>query len=274
MKLYVCPNHTTQKQQETAKYCILELEKRCMAECYMSKEDSMLIFGDDKRCKLTPDMCDAVAAVGGDGSVLRAAQCAVSADKPLFGINSGRLGYLCAIDLSEVEDLSAHSIDSLNRSRRSLLGFTFVQEEHFGLNDVVVAKENFGNTVELEVLYRGEELASWRGDGVVIATPTGSTSYNLSAGGPVLLPDSESFVITPICAHTVDVHPIVVSDKYPITVRVKNSAYNSARVYCDGVKIGDINEENLTVRRYEKSLDLLVGNRFCAKLGKDKIKEK
>lgn len=269
MKLFLRPNHATETHLHNARRCFEKLEQNCGAICSLSESDSERIFQDILHSPLKPEECDLVVAVGGDGSVLRAAQCAVKYGLPLVGINGGRLGRLCAIELSDIDSLTEGSFSELTESKRSLLGFKFNGKEHFALNDVVIAKSDFGVTVELQTSYRGEVLNSCRGDGLIISTPTGSTSYNLSAGGSVILPDVGCFAVTPICAHSPDIHPIVLSDRYPVTVSLKNAAANGACVYSDGVNLGEMYTD-ITIERFPAELTLLVKDRPVVGLSKEK----
>lgn len=269
MKLFLCPNHATQTYIRNSRLCFEKLEQNCGAVCSLSESDSQRIFGDILHSPLKPEECDLVVAVGGDGSVLRAAQCAVKYGLPLVGINGGRLGRLCAMELSDIDSLSETGFSELTESRRSLLSFKFNGKEHFALNDVVIAKSDFGVTVELETSYRGEVLNSCRGDGLIVSTPTGSTSYNLSAGGSVILPDVGCFAVTPICAHSPDVYPMILSDRHPVTVSLKNAAANGARVYSDGVDLGEMRED-IIIERSPAELTLLVKGRTVVSLIKEK----
>lgn len=258
MKLLICANISTERHIMAARNCIDALVKRCGAEFRLPEEENSAIFGSDISLQANADEdFDFVIAVGGDGTVLRAAQYAVKMDKPLLGINNGRLGYLCGAQISDVEKFDRDSFSNMKKSERTLLSFRMDGKDHFVLNDVVVTKYNMGVSVQMEVSYRGEVLADWRCDGVIISTPTGSTAYNFSAGGPKLLTDTPCFVITPICPHNVNTRSIVVDDNDPITVSVTERANKRGYVFADGAECGEINEE-LTVMRYHKKLTLLT----------------
>lgn len=258
MKLFICANTSDERHIETAKTCIYTLVERCRAEIAMPEEDSRAIFGVADAAGI-PENCDYAVAIGGDGTVLRAAQYAVNMDIPLVGINNGRLGYLCAAELSDVEAFGEDAFTKMKRSSRSLLSFRLKNEdkEHFVLNDVVVTKYNMGLSVQMQASYRGETLAEWRCDGVIISTPTGSTAYNFSAGGPKLLSDLPCFVITPICPHNVNTRSIVVNYDAPITVTITEKENRRGYVFADGLECGEISE-SLAVTRYHKNLILLT----------------
>lgn len=259
MKLFVCANTSDERHIITARSCIETLIGRYNAEILMPEEEKRAVGCDSDLIKagMCADECELVTAVGGDGTVLRAAQYAVASDKPLVGINNGRLGYLCAATLDDIEKADGDLFAGLKRSERALLSFTVGGREHFVLNDVVITKSNMGVSVQMEAEYRGEILADWRCDGVIVSTPTGSTAYNFSAGGPKLLCDLPCFVITPICPHNVNTRSIVVHHSDPVTVKITERANRRGYVYADGIECGET-DGSLTVKLHDKTLTLLT----------------
>lgn len=250
MKLLLCPNGYNGKQAEQAKHCISSLEKSGHT-CSLLSTDSINLYGDDRYVRFSIEECDLVVSLGGDGSVLRAAQQAITADKSLLGINSGRLGYLCGLQLADVSEINKY-LPRLEVSERSMLEFNYEGTVYYAVNDVVIAKNSFGETVDLTVSLDTINNLKIRGDGLVIATPTGSTAYSLSAGGPIIDAESESYVLTPICSHDSYLHPIVLNNKRLITVSERN---NAAGIYADGRHIGNI-KDNLLIRTSERKLKL------------------
>ena len=258
MKLFIFPNTSNERYIDASVRGIRLLEEKCGAFCVLSAEHSELLFGNTDRACGTPDECDLVVSIGGDGCALKAAQVAVQYDKPLVGVNSGRLGYLCALDICALDSADESVFDHLFPAERTLLSFTLNGEHHFAVNDVVFGKEYFGETVDLAVQCNNRPLASCRADGLIVSTPTGSTSYNLSAGGPILLPDSPCFAITPICPHFSDIHPYVVPDNAELKICVAGRS-ERAFVYADGNLLGDIHQ-HLILTQNERKLKLLVRN--------------
>ena len=231
MKLYLCANRFTKEQEETADKLVRALG-----------EKGYVFAGD-------PSDCDLVVSLGGDGSMLKAAKYALAADKPLAGINSGRLGYLCALELSDVWN-AGDPFSGLAVSERTVLETETDGRICLALNDVVFGKRYFGQTVEIEVLLNGKKAMDIRGDGLIAATPTGSTAYNKSAGGPVIARDADVLCLTPVCSSE---RPFVVSGKAIITVRLKRG---DCDVFIDGEKAGEEKAEYV-IRRSEKKLKLL-----------------
>ena len=169
----------------------------------------------------------AVVVLGGDGTMLSAVHRYPGV--PLLGLNLGSLGYLAAVEEPRFEDaVRALSRGEFVISRRTVLETRGRQ----ALNDVVVSHEVAGHALALELLVDGTRATSFSADGLIVSTPTGSTAYSLSAGGPVLLPDTQSFVVTPVCPHALSSRPLVVRDTAKLTVR----AASRSTVYVDGAQ--------------------------------------
>ena len=187
----------------------------------------------------------------------------------MLGINGGRLGYLCAYELDTANTITPNSVKELIRSQRSLVEFSDITRCASALNDIVIAKGNYGSVIKIEVMCDEKPLMSFRGDGVIISTPTGSTSYNFSAGGPVLLPDSKCFAITPICPHLSDARTLVIPDTCKLNVSVSDNANNPAYIYCDGIQYGEVNTP-ITLKKAATELTLLVNDR-CSFVNNEKL---
>ena len=204
-------------------------------------------------------LCDEVAdaemivSLGGDGTLLKAAQLAIRHDRILTGINCGRLGYLCLLKQEEIMHFDSRVKEGII-SEKTLLSCPYAGEEHLLLNDVVVGKTNQGQSADLNLLVDGEYRYNVRSDGLIVCTPTGSSAYNLSASGPLLENDTGVFGVTPICSQAKGVYPLVVSDNRSITISVKK---DDANVYGDGVFIGRITD-SITIRKADRKLKLLV----------------
>ncbi len=264
MKLFIFSNTTQQCRVEASTRCIALLEKNCGAKCILSTADSNILFGTDKYAGCAGD-CDLIVAIGGDGTVLRAVQLAYEYDRPVVGINTGRLGYLCALEVDDLEHAGPDVFDRLSVSSRMLLSFQYGGKTRAALNDVVVSKSSFGTSVALQISLDGEEYALWRGDGVITATPTGSTSYSMSAGGPVVDPALDAILITPVCPHFSVTRSTVAAPGCSVTVTLHPSPDNAAKIFADGVEIGELQHE-LTIRRSERRLSLLTGGNRLLKL--------
>lgn len=169
---------------------------------------------------------DFLFSVGGDGTMLDTITYVQSSGIPILGINSGRLGFLANINFEDI----ASAIDSVleghyNIDKRNLLrlesNLDLFGSNNFALNELTLHKKDTSSMITIHTYLNGEYLNSYWADGLIISTPTGSTGYSLSCGGPILVPQSESFVITPIAPHNLNVRPIIVSDKNVISVEVE-----------------------------------------------------
>ncbi|MDP8305982.1 MAG: NAD(+)/NADH kinase [Candidatus Chlorobium antarcticum] len=180
--------------------------------------------------------CDAFISLGGDGTLLFTSQHSVT--KPVIGVNVGRLGFLAEFSPEEmlpaVERFLGGDYSIHTRSQLDAGLVTEGREEHFrALNDVVIEKGAYPRIPAFIIKLDGELLSSYRADGIIIATSTGSTAYSMSAGGPIIAPKSSVVVITPICPHMLTVRPIVISDEKTIEVSV-DAPDGTFPLNCDG----------------------------------------
>lgn len=173
-----------------------------------------------------PDDVSFLLSLGGDGTLLKSFMAAKNGSIPLVGINSGRLGFLSDISRDEIEK----ALDSILEGNiiideRTVLELEIVTNNEsqflYGLNEITVTKLDSSAMINIHTYVNGEFLNTYWADGLIIATPTGSTAYSLSVGGPILTPDSENFVISPIAPHNLTVRPIVVPDHHSITLQVE-----------------------------------------------------
>ena len=170
---------------------------------------------------------DMLISIGGDGTILRAATLVRSSGIPILGINAGRLGFLAMVQKDNIELFLQFVIDrNYTLSKRTLLSLTThpknndIAELNFAMNEISVSRKDTTSMITIETWLNGEYLNSYWADGLIIATPTGSTGYSLSCGGPILTPDVKSLVITPIAPHNLNARPLVIPDKTEIRLRV------------------------------------------------------
>lgn len=160
--------------------------------------------------------CDCIIPIGGDSAVLRRARLAAKYNKPLLGINLGTIGYLTELDPAEMDKLDLLLQDAYTLDHRTALNVEVVNREGavtfsaFALNDAVVQRMDLSRTVPLSVSSDGVPVLEFRGDGAMVSTPTGSTAYSLSAGGPILEPSCDCLSVTPICPHSLWIKSFVV----------------------------------------------------------------
>ncbi len=207
---------------------------------------------------------DLMIAIGGDGTMLYAGNLARTSDVPLLGVNRGRLGFLA--DVSPDEMLT--SVDHILKSdytceSRSLLTATLSRADHKSVtatafNDVVLQRRTSGRMVDVVASIDGEYVNTHSGDGLVVATPTGSTAYALSCGGPIIEPSLDAMVVVPVCSHTLTDRPLVVPASKTIEIRVLKRADAEADVTIDGHTIGSVSPGDvLTVTKSKHSIRLI-----------------
>ncbi|MFP4847099.1 NAD kinase [Winogradskyella sp. PE311] len=170
---------------------------------------------------------DLLISVGGDGTILRAITYVRDLGIPIVGINTGRLGFLATIQTNEIESaLSEILKNNYKISERSLLSVTTqpehkdIEDTHFALNEIALSRKNTTSMITVETHLNDEYLTSYWADGLILSTPTGSTGYSLSCGGPVITPDANNFVLTPIAPHNLSARPLIIPDKTKVTFKV------------------------------------------------------
>ena len=210
------------------------------------------------------DRADLIIAIGGDGTLLYAARLATARRVPLLGINRGRLGFLTDVLPQDVLPCVDAALDGgCEVDRRPLLTTTLMTggaspTTGLALNDIVVQKLATGSMMDFETWIDGRYVNTHAGDGIVIASATGSTAYALSCGGPIVDPHLEVLVIAPICPHTLSDRPIVVSSAATIEIRLLERPESRAQVVCDGFVLGDANPcDRVQIRQSQDEVTLL-----------------
>ena len=207
---------------------------------------------------------DLMIAVGGDGTLLYAAGLVVHHGVPLLGINRGRLGFLTDVMPEEIATcLDAALAGQLDADERPLLAAHLehadgTSQRSLALNDVVLQKLATGRMLDFETRVAGRYVNTHAGDGIVVASATGSTAYALSCGGPIIEPQLDILVLAPICPHTLSDRPIVVSGRSVIEIRLIERPETRAQVTCDGAILGTLDPgERLEIRRAAERITLL-----------------
>jgi NAD+ kinase len=207
---------------------------------------------------------DLLIVVGGDGTLLKAAQLIAARPIPLVGVNLGKLGFLADITPEQVqEDIAAMLEGNYTHEERMMLEAhaqrgKSAEAPRTALNDVVVHKSDGGRLIEFETWVDGHFLCAYRADGIVMATPTGSTAYALSGGGPIVHPAMDAMALVPICPHTLGDRPIVVSGESRIEVRIGDAHGGAAQVTWDGQHAETLNAgDRVEVRRAPKRITFI-----------------
>jgi NAD+ kinase len=205
-----------------------------------------------------------VIAIGGDGTLLYAARLVAKHGVPLLGINRGRLGFLTDVLPQDISESVLAALDGkLEAEQRTLLlaclrAADGTQRQSLALNDVVLQKTTTGRMLDFETQVNGRYVNTHAGDGLVVATATGSTAYALSCGGPIIEPDLDVLVLAPICPHTLSDRPVVVSAYSVVEIKLIERYETYAQVACDGVVIGDMAADDvLEIRAAQERITLL-----------------
>lgn len=221
---------------------------------------------------------DMLVCFGGDGTILHMAKTATRNGIPILGVNIGTMGFMAELESTELQELARLATDDYTVEERMMLDVSVYRDRDIifhdiCLNDVVITKGSVARIVHMAVKCDGVQALECGGDGIIVSTPTGSTAYSLSAGGPIVEPDAHSILITPICPHDVASRCIVASDKREITVELTRNSRRNAYLSADGGKtlrmnMGDvatIRKSNLTtklVRLRDRSFYDVVNMKF------------
>ncbi len=245
-RIAVMPNDAKDKGLSVTKRLVDFLSDKAevfMEDIYNGIADGVKYLPSDKICSAA----DFAVVLGGDGTILRRASECAKRSVPVLGVNLGRIGFMTEIEPSEMEtSLESFLNDNYRIEKRMMIKASIVSNgetrvEFHALNDVVVTKTVGANLIRIELSSGGEEVNAYNADGLIIATPTGSTGYSISAGGPVVDPRMRLVVATPICAHMLAVRSAVLSSDKTIKIRIDESVgAPEAVVTADGDVRGSI----------------------------------
>lgn len=201
---------------------------------------------------------DIIVALGGDGTMLHTAQMVKYSTKPVLGINTGRLGFMANIQPSQIEEAFDQILNNdFSIDKRDLLQATVSGGKHyFALNEFLFTKKDTSSMITLTVEYDGKLINEYWADGLLISSPSGSTAYNLSAGGPIVLPGTPVMVLTPINPHTLTTRPLVLPSDKKLTVNTSETSENILFSY-DGTILPHNNKLDVEISRSEYSFHLI-----------------
>lgn len=212
-------------ERRNAQLCICrEFYQFLVSDLHMNISSAELFDGDD----FTADM---VISIGGDGTFLKAASRVGKKNIPILGINTGRLGFLADVSPEEMDatfdeiysnhyKVEERSVLQLSCDNESLM------KSPYALNEIAILKRDSSSMISIHTAINGTHLTTYQADGLIISTPTGSTAYSLSVGGPVVAPHSKSIIITPVAPHSLNVRPIVICDDWEVTLDVESRSHN------------------------------------------------
>ena len=252
-KVGVLWNSSKPEGLDTARRVLSVLKSKGVS--YSVDENLSDTFGEREHMdRISFSDCEMLIVLGGDGTILRALDYAIPGDLPILGVNIGRLGFLCEVERDDVEEDLCRVLDGgyAVDERMTMCIEGFDEQRFFALNEVVIDRSTPEvRILSLEYAANGTTVNHISGDGLIVATATGSTAYSLSAGGPILAPGLDCFVLTPICPHMLNVRPVVLSASDRITVRLTDDR-NGARAVLDSRKLVPIQGE-IVIRRSERN---------------------
>lgn len=237
----IVPNLLKDKDLETTQVVVNWLIKH-QFEVYLTQHIGSLL---DERVHMFDEeqlykKCDAIIAIGGDGTILSVAQKACLYEVPIIGINLGRLGFLADVETSEVEQFLPRLLTKeYTIEERMMLSVRVIDpsgecHKFYALNDAYVARGSSSRISEFEIKVNEQFLDLYPADGIIIATPTGSTAYNLSAGGPIVAPSVSQMMITPICPHSIYSRAVILADTDHIQIKTNNYDGTTLELVIDG----------------------------------------
>lgn len=236
-----------------------ELRQELNLREYAGFPDMNAAWNDPKANDHNAEPIDFALSVGGDGTFLTSAAAIGKTNIPILGINCGHLGFLAEVQSQDVDDILQKLIDQrYTIEQRSLLNVSVIDKSGNrrdglimapnALNEIAILKQGLSSMITIELKVNGELLHVYHSDGLVIATPTGSTAYNLSIGGPLMVPQSRGIILTPIAPHSLTVKPIVVPDDWKFDIHVE-SRYDAFMVSVDGRSQSLSTDMNLHIER-------------------------
>lgn len=253
----------------------LEKKYRISFEKFIYTDNDFDLYNilNKKHTLLKDEFCAAVS-IGGDGTFLYTSRVFAGTDIPIFGVNIGQLGFNTNIEVSDFESyLKSFLEGKICFDYKSLLEATVEGEKgsYEVLNEGVVSHTGISRMIRLKVDLEGHSVCDFKGDGLIVSSPTGSTAYNLSAGGPILHPSVDSFVITPICPHTLAIRPYIVPFSETITIKIEESKAQP-QITLDGQKIIllDINQK-IIFKKSNKSVKVVRGSKNFSEILKMKL---
>ena len=254
----------------TGKPGVSELARDVVREFQQRGVDVLVEHATAAICPIVPsadfreitDAADLIVVLGGDGTILNVVAETAGKTKPIFGINVGSLGFLTCVNSSAYrEAVAAIASGNIAYSARALLAVDLRDarttiSSFYALNDAVVSRGDLSRLIRLRARVNGETLTEFNADGLIIATPTGSTAYSLSAGGPILAPDSGVFVVTPICPHVLTNRSVIVSDASLIEISPARTEYPTFLSVDGREPVRVPPEGEISIRRAEATLQL------------------
>lgn len=254
MKVALFPNFERQGTAEL--FCkVAEILSSSDIKCYSDNKQNIVDVMPEQELYKN---CDIIITIGGDGTLIKHAKEASKFSKLCLGINTGNLGFLANVDKDTVEMLKKLKTGDYTTESRMMLEVTAKKDGNIiysgtALNDAVVSSERVARIADIKLSVSGDEIA-YRADGVIVSTPTGSTAYSMSAGGPIIDPSVRCLTVTPVCSHSLTARPMILSENSKIDIGVQNTSRAKAVLSVDGQHCAEI-DFNTTVTLKKSDFD-------------------
>ncbi len=283
MNIAIIPNSKKDKAVEYANK-VIEFLSEYDCEFSIPSKFEETVFSDKAHYYQnhyeTIEHSSVVIAIGGDGTILHIAKHAAELQKPILGINCGRVGFIANLEMSELSLLSKLFNYDYTIDERMLIEVTLendnTKETLYALNDVTISKGAVSRMIEVDVKLNGEFINSFRSDGIIVSTPTGSTAYALSAGGPVIEPHMKCILLTPICPHSLFSRSILFSDDSTVEVCANERCTEDVYVTVDGIYVYKIeNEKSVVMKKASLTAGFIkLNNKNFYRILNDKLNER
>jgi NAD+ kinase len=246
MKFGIVPNIYKENISEVVRKLIEKLEEygfSYIVSDVVLEMRSGMDFIPAKAIKSNSQICsdsDVIVSIGGDGTMLHTAYIMRNSEAPIFGANIGRLGFLAELDITRMDeilsDIKNGNFEIENRMALEAESLSMPGEKMFAVNDIVIDKGGWAKMIEISITVNNHFVSEFPADGLILATPTGSTGYSMSVGGPVVSPRADVITLSPISPHSLTIRPLVLSSMYKIYINV-HSQHSSVQVSCDGQRV-------------------------------------
>ena len=262
----VCPNPFRDLDCRITRDIITRLEaagfKTCVCPLFL-EEGTVTLPADMKAAKLSAvaESCRMVVVVGGDGTILAAARQLHNTSVPILGVNLGTKGFMTTLEPEELDQIIPAVKGRMRLSRRMKLDVSVIRDGKLilsdsALNDAVM--HGYGDCIKMIVYCNGDRITQFSGDGIILSTPTGSTGYSMSAGGPIVEPDAENIIISPICPHIMGLRSFVLGPDREVTVRMEKLHGRRAYLSLDGNSVLDLANEDIVLVKRSQNYTLMV----------------
>ena len=266
----VCPNPYRDRELKVTKK-VLELlnnEGFEVSICPLFAEhDTKLIPEEIKTdcLKKVSSKCSLIIVIGGDGTILSAARELRENPVPILGVNLGTKGFMSIVEIEDLPQVLKAAKNEMKVSRRMMLDVELKRGDKVilrdcALNDVVI--HGHGDCIKVAAYCEGDKMISYSGDGIVLSSPTGSTGYSMSAGGPLVEPDAENIIVTPICAHLIGSRPFVLSSSRVVSVKAEKYHGKKAYLSVDGIFACDLENGDLIITKKSENYTLMADPGF------------